>query len=94
MAHVPLALLTEKVQQAALRVEVGGRYAHYKDPAHTYRVLALAVLEATDEVAVVYAAEYADNLSFVRPLESWVETVSFEGREVARYQKLARCVQP
>jgi hypothetical protein len=51
-------------------------------------VTGLAVLEATDEIAVIYEAEYAGNLSFVRPLASWVERVMWEGKEVERYRKL------
>ncbi len=88
MAHVSLEELDRRLAEAATKVEVGGRYAHYKHPELHYIVKQLAILEATEEVGVIYEAQYENNISFVRPLSSWLTEVELEGNKVPRFSKV------
>ncbi len=67
--------LRKELASAAKLVKVGGRYAHFKHPDRDYQVIDLVIIEATEEVGVVYRACYGDQLTFVRPLKSWLEPV-------------------
>lgn len=73
------------MEQAKQLVQIGGIYAHYKHPENTYKVLELGFLEATDEVCVIYQATYDLTLIFVRPLSSWLETPTLNGKTVPRF---------
>jgi hypothetical protein len=87
VAHVSLEVLAKQLAAAAEEVEVGARYVHYKDQTKEYRVTGLVVLEATDEVAVVYEAQYDTRISFVRPLAGFCATVDVAGVLVPRFAK-------
>lgn len=76
----------QELAKAGELVKVGEVYAHFKNPKNSYKVLELAILEATDEVCVIYQARYDEKLIFVRPLSSWLETSEWEGKKVARFQ--------
>ena len=80
--------LARELEAAREHVLVGGRYTHYKHPDRPYRVASLGILEASEEVAVVYEAEYGERIAFVRPLASWLETVEHEGLRVPRFSPL------
>ena len=70
-------------------VEVEAFYAHYKHPERNYEVVELAILEATEEVAVVYRALYGEKLTFIRPFANWLETVEVgEGKRVPRFSRV------
>jgi hypothetical protein len=75
--------LGEMIGEAGRRVEVGGLYRHSKTGG-LYRVVDLALLEATEEVGVVYRAEYGEKLVWVRSLGNFLEEV--EG--VKRFEKV------
>lgn len=77
--------MKSKIEKAKQQVKVGGRYTHFKNPAHTYIVLGVAILESTVEPVVIYQAEYGDRLTFVRPVDVWLETVEKEGEQVPRF---------
>jgi hypothetical protein len=85
MAHLTEAELLQKLQQAAEQVHIGARYRHYKDETHTYQVQGFAIIEATDEIGVVYKAEYGAGLTFVRSLVSWLDKVEWGGTDVHRF---------
>lgn len=84
--HKPLEQLRSELKDAEHRVKVGGTYAHYKDPSKHYQLSKLAVLEATDEIAVMYEALYAPGIIFVRPLSDWLAQVEHQGRTVPRFK--------
>jgi hypothetical protein len=89
MGHLPLKQLNDMLTAAAGKVTIGGRYAHYKHPEAPYIVTDLVILEATDEVAVVYCVEEDGcKITFVRPLKSWLESVEWHGRTVPRFTQL------
>ncbi len=88
MAHLSSEALAGKLSEAGREVEVGARYTHYKDPSKEYLVKSLGILEATDEVAVIYEAQYGDKVSFIRPLESFCATVVVDGVPTQRFTKI------
>lgn len=89
MTEVPSPTLAELVKQAQTQVEVNGTYTHYKNAAHTYKVIAIAIQEADENICVVYQAEYGDKLIFTRPLTSWLDVLNVDGKPVARFSKQA-----
>ncbi len=66
----------------------GEVYRHYKRGT-TYKIVCLAVLEATEEPCVVYEAldPEAERRIWVRPLGNFCELVDFEGKQVPRFAK-------
>lgn len=61
-----------------------GSYRHYKGG--EYQVLGIARHSETDEQLVVYRCLYDNGSLWVRPLAMFLETVSVNGREVARFE--------
>ena len=78
--------LSQKLAQAAQHVTVGARYKHYKQL--SYEVLAVALREEDNEPCVIYKAEYGDNLTWIRPVSSWIEDVEVDGKKVHRFTKI------
>lgn len=85
--HKTREQLASEILEASKMVEVGGRYFHYKHPEQDYIVLHLGFIEASDELCVIYEAQYDDKPIFVRPLSSWLETVETEKGVVGRFTK-------
>lgn len=50
--------------------------------------MGLGFLEATDELCVIYQAQYGEKLTFLRPLTIWLEKVEWEGKTVPRFTKI------
>lgn len=90
MAHRTQEELRHELDEAAQLVTVGSTYVHFKNPTDEYVVRGLAILEATEEVAVIYEAQYGERVSFIRPLHNFLATVEQEDRSVARFQKVVR----
>ena len=89
MSHTPQSELAPKIEVAKKFVEINGIYYHYKlGKEFPYKVLVLALLEANEEIAVVYAAQYGDHLVWVRPLSSWLSEVETEAGKVKRFIKV------
>ena len=78
--------LAARLTQAAEQVSVGAEYEHYKHM--RYKVLAVALIEATNEPCVVYQALYGERVIFVRPLKDWLASVEVEERLVPRFAKV------
>ncbi len=64
-----------------------GRYRHYKG--NEYTVVGTARHSETLEEMVVYRQEYGEHGLWVRPKQMFSETVQIDGRDVARFQRLA-----
>ena len=60
-----------------------GIYRHYKG--NLYQVLHLARHSETEEWLVVYRALYGEFGVWVRPLTMFTETVSIDGKTMARF---------
>jgi hypothetical protein len=88
MEHTPASELKKALAEAQEQVHIGSRYTHFKNAQVEYVVTGLGILEATEEVAVIYQSQNADTITFIRPLSSWVETVEYEGKTVPRFSKL------
>ncbi|HEX4662074.1 MAG TPA: DUF1653 domain-containing protein [Candidatus Saccharimonadales bacterium] len=78
------ALIAE-LADAETKVTVGAMYKHYKK-GDIYSVNGLGILEASNEVAVIYQAQYGENLVFIRPLSNWLEKVEKDGAAQPRFQ--------
>jgi hypothetical protein len=85
MAHKSQEVLSHQIAKAHKLIKLGGQYAHYKDPKHRYMVTGFVVIEETGELGVVYLAEYGEKLSFVRPVNVWLEKVEWKGNTVPRF---------
>ena len=80
--------LAREIEAAKAEVTVGAKYWHYKGRDKVYLVTDLAFLEANDELCVVYQSQYGENITFLRPLTVWLETVEWGGKTVPRFTKL------
>ena len=84
--HLSEEELSRKLADAGTQIEVSATYKHYKGS--LYKVTSLAILEATNEVAVVYQAQYGTGVMFVRPVSSWLEPATVDGQTVERFSKI------
>lgn len=89
MTHISHHLLNKKLAEAKNTVQVGCYYQHYKYPDRKYKVILLAVQEATEKVCVIYQDVAHDNAPpFVRDLDSWLEIVEWQGAKIPRFSPL------
>ncbi|MDB5184664.1 MAG: hypothetical protein JWN38_472 [Candidatus Saccharibacteria bacterium] len=80
--------LKKEIEDAKSKVTIGARYRHYKGKDKVYEIIGLGFLEATDELCVIYQAQYGEKLTFLRPLNIWLEQVEWEGETAPRFTKL------
>jgi hypothetical protein len=85
MPHQSEDALSDQLIAAAQQVSVGSLYAHYKHPEQTYLVKGFAILEAAEEVGVIYEAQYGNGICFVRALSSWLDEVPVDGVPQPRF---------
>lgn len=86
MGHVDETNLAEKLEEARTRVVVGGRYAHYSDPAKLYEVIDIALREEDGTPVVIYRALYGTGLLWTRTLDDWCLAVEQDGQTVSRFR--------
>ena len=84
MDKLPYAELERMVAEARQEVGLDSRWRHYKGS--EYRIADIVILEATNEVAVVYTPVDHPTVSFVRSLTVWRETVEWDGKQVPRFE--------
>lgn len=87
--HKEQISLTKEIEAAKAKVAIGAEYWHYKSKDKVYKVVDLGFLEASDELCVIYQAQYGEKLTFIRPLQSWLETVAWQGKIVPRFKKIS-----
>jgi hypothetical protein len=80
--------LDRVLMEAKQQVEVGALYFHYRSPGQSYKVLSLALDEATEEPCVVYQALYGSQLIWVRSVKAWCECLDYKGQLVSRFIKI------
>ena len=86
MPHVGHDVLNNRIAEASKLVRVGAIYRHYKYPERKYFVEKICIQEATLKVCILYRDIAKQNApSFVRDLDSWLETVEWEGKSVPRF---------
>lgn len=86
MGHQSAESLEQLVKTAQAQIEVNQIYQHYKDSNKVYRIVALALDEASESVSIVYQALYSPHLTWIRPLTNFLGEVSWEGKVVPRFQ--------
>lgn len=85
--HISHEDLLELLNKATKHVEVGEIYTHYKNPSVEYRVVRLSITEVDDAVAVIYELVSNPQISFIRPLKSWLEYVLNDTYYVQKFSK-------
>ena len=86
--HKTYRQILSEIEKAKAEIEIGAVYAHYKNPSNTYEVLGFGTFEATDELCVMYKSNYGERLTFIRPVDIWLENVEWNGKLVPRFKKL------
>lgn len=86
MGHQSTEQLERMVIAAKQKIAVGQIYSHYKDATKRYRIIAIALDEASESVSVVYEALYAPYLAWIRPLNNFLESVTWQDKPVLRFQ--------
>ena len=71
--HISRAELLDRLQNVS--VQPGQRYQHYKTKGQ-YSVINIVILEATDELAVLYADDAHPELKWVRSYDDFVAEVA------------------
>lgn len=78
--------LNKRITDAGKRVIVGAIYKHYKYPERDYLVEKIAIQEASEKVCIIYHdVASPDAPTFIRDLDSWLESVEWEGKQVPRF---------
>lgn len=67
---------------------VPGAYVHYKNGKH-YTVIDVVRHSETEELMVLYRAEYGDYSLWVRPLAMFLEMVNQNGQQVRRFEPVS-----
>lgn len=70
------------------QIPVSAQYFHYKNPSQSYTIISHGIIEATEEPAVVYQAEYGDKTTWIRPASIFLEKVEYEGKKVPRFTRI------
>lgn len=63
-----------------------GRYRHYKGP--EYELLFIARHTETEQKLAVYQALYGERGFWCRPLDMFTETVTVNGSEIPRFERI------
>jgi hypothetical protein len=85
MDKVSYETLETMIREAKGRA-LGSKWKHYKGG--IYVISDIAIMEATNEVAVIYCPIERPNVKFVRPISVWSELVEWKERQVPRFSKL------
>lgn len=86
MDKIPYDQLSDVLASGRSKVVPGSTWQHYKGT--RYRVNDIVLIEATNEVAVVYTSLDHHDVSFVRPLNVWLEQVDWNGKGVPRFTQI------
>jgi hypothetical protein len=94
MADKEIKSLFEKVQKARLKIKTGDKYFHYKNPDRFYEILAVGLIESSEEPCVVYRALYGDKVVWVRTIANFLEKVEVGGKKVKRFSVSGNVKKP
>ncbi len=85
--------LEAKLTQAQQLVKIREHYVHYKNPNNKYVVLTIGLDEQSEEVSIIYQAEYGKELIWIRPLADFLGTVKDQvGKDVPRFSLVENCM--
>ncbi len=79
------AMILEKLKT---QIPIGARYFHYKNPNQFYTIVSHGIIEATEEPAIIYQAEYDDQTTWIRPVSVFLEEVEWQGKKVQRFTRI------
>lgn len=89
MPHSSYEDLQSLLAEAREKVETGVLYRHYSNAEKRYKVLVVALQEATQEPCVVYESLTSPGLIWVRNLDDWLALVKDkDGNEVPRFTRV------
>lgn len=88
MAHTTHEELVQRLNKAKLLVKIGGQYSHYRSTDKFYTIVDIAILEATEEAAVIYKANYGGGLTWIRSINDFTAQVEVDGKMVDRFTKV------
>lgn len=86
--HRGLASLKSELVRLGQTVRVGDEYAHYAHPGRRYRIISIGVLEASQELCVIYQAISKPDLVWVRPVANFLEEIQTPAGKVPRFSKI------
>ncbi len=86
MGHQSSEQLEKLILAAKQKITVGQIYSHYKDTNKRYRIIAIALDESSESVSIVYEGLYAPYLTWIRPLNNFLESVTWQDKSVLRFQ--------
>ena len=87
-SHKSQLELNREIEIAKTKISIGQLYSHYKSKDKIYRVIGIGFLEHNDEICVIYNAKYGEQITFIRPLNNWLEKVEWKGNLVLRFSKV------
>ncbi|RYE14284.1 MAG: DUF1653 domain-containing protein [Rickettsiales bacterium] len=62
-------------------------YYHYRDKNNFYKVVNIALDEASESPLIIYKALYGQRLTWCRPLNKWFDFVDNNGVNETRFTK-------
>ncbi|HET9098506.1 MAG TPA: DUF1653 domain-containing protein [Candidatus Saccharimonadales bacterium] len=83
--HLTQKQLSQLLIEAKQKITIGGAYRHYKSSQMTYIVKDIAINEADNGPCVIYQALYGNQITFIRPVKEWLETLQTGDKTVQRY---------
>jgi hypothetical protein len=86
MDKIPYDQLTDMLAAARAKVTPGTKWQHYKGG--EYIAQDAVLVEVNNQVCVLYHAVQYPEVSFVRPVASWLEDVTWNDRVLPRFTKL------
>lgn len=84
---LPYDQLIDMLASGREKVQPGSKWQHYKG--NEYIVEKIVLIEATNEVSVLYSSVAHPQVPYVRPITSWLQTVEWNGQELARFTPVA-----
>jgi len=87
IAHTSQEDLLKKVVDAHRSIDVNATYFHYKDTdrARPYKIIVIVINESTEEVCVVYQAQYGENLTWMRTVVEFTSEITTDHGIVSRF---------
>ena len=76
----------KNLQEGETPMIQSGIYRHYKGK--DYQVIGVATHSETEEKLVIYRALYGSFGLWARPVAKFGETIEFEGKRVARFERI------
>ena len=78
--------LRQELDSVAIQIQEGQQWCHYKHPELFYTILGVAVIEATEQVAVIYKSDYGEGIVWIRPIYEFLGQVEVDGNTVSRFK--------